>query len=142
MLRILGRISIDGTRSAVDRLASTEPIPGGKIWQTGLKRKIPDVDSWCYESPLYRFHGIETLDNEVQEFVLAHARLGELLTKSSEGVKYAFFTLYPVAQSAEESFACTLSCDTLQAISRLCVGLQIAPGSVMPDAPYWSEQQE
>lgn len=136
MLRVLGQISIFGTRAAVERIASIAPIPGGKMTQIGLARKVPEPDSWCYESPRYRFHQ-ETLDPEVRDFLAAHIQLCQALIPPEPGLKYAFFTLCPVEQSYEEEFACVLSNETLQVLSALGVSLQIAPEAVMPDAPYW-----
>jgi hypothetical protein len=139
MLRILGQISIFGTKASVERIASATPIPGGKITQIGLARRIPEPDSWCYESPRYRFHQ-DAIDSEVRDFVAAHARLGQALIEPDAGLKYAFFTLCPVEQSYEEEFACVLSKETLKALSDLGVALQVAPEPVMPDAPYWSDK--
>lgn len=137
MLRILGQVSIYGTKASIDQCASIAPIPTGAITQIGLMRKIPDVDSWCYASPWYRFH-LDVIDDEVRDFIAAHAQLGDALAVRDAGIAYAFFTLCPVEQSDEESLACVLSRETLQALSRLGVGLQIAPASLMPDAPYWA----
>lgn len=137
MLRILGQISIFGTKASVERVASDVQIPGGKITQTGLSRRIPDPDSWCYESPRYQFHQ-ETLDDEVRDFATAHARLGKTLCEKVEGLTYAFFTICPVDQSYDEEFSCVLSNHTLRALFNLGVALQIAPSPVMPEVPYWS----
>lgn len=137
MLRILGRITVDGTKAVVERLASTNALPGGEIFQTGLKRRIPDVDCWRYESPLYRFHNGEKLDKELRGFILANARLGEALAESREGVQYAFLTLFPVGQSFEESLSSDLSPETVREIANLGVGFQINPEPIMPYAPFW-----
>lgn len=141
MLRILGQISIYGTKASIDRCASIAPIPGGTVTQIGLARKVPDADSWCYASPWYRFR-LDAIDGEVRDFVAAHAQLGDALAVRDAGITYAFFTLCPVEQSDEESLACVLSRETLQALSCLGVGLQIAPASVMPDAPYWASDDK
>jgi hypothetical protein len=141
MLRILGQFSIFGTKASVGRIASTTPIPEGRIVQIGLARRVPEPDSWCYESPRYRFHQ-EEIDDEVRDFISVHARLGPALKKADAGLKYAFLTLCPVEQSNEEEFACVLSHETLQALSALGVALQIAPEPVMPDAPYWTERKQ
>jgi hypothetical protein len=139
MLRILGQLSLFGTKVSVEGVASLTPIPRGLVKQIGLKRKPPETDHWCYESPLYRFHP-ETIDEEVRDFAFAHARLGEALANQELGITHAFLTLCPVEQSLEEEFACVLSAETLRAILHLGVGLQIAPAKVMPDAPYWKPQ--
>ncbi|MFC5770694.1 hypothetical protein [Thauera sinica] len=136
MFRILGQISIYGRKASVDRCALAAPIPGSTITQIGLMRKIPDVDSWCYASPWYRFH-LDLIDAEVRDFIAAHAQLAGAFSACDTGIDYAFFTLCPVEQSDEECFACVLDRETLQALSGLGVGLQIAPALVMPDVPYW-----
>lgn len=137
MFRILGQVSIYGTRSSIDRCASIAPISSGTITQIGHMRKVPDADSWCYASPWYRFH-LREIDDEVRDFVAAHSQIGDALAVRDSGITYALLTLCPVEQSDEESFGCVLSRETLHALSCLGVGLQIAPASVMPDAPYWA----
>lgn len=140
MLRIIGQISIFGTKESIERCASVAPIPFGKTTQIGLKRRVPDADSWCYESPWYCFH-LDMIDLEVRDFIVAHSQLRDSLAVRDLGIIYAFFTLCPVGQSFEESFACVFEHETLYALSSLGLGLQIAPASAMPDAPYWPVSQ-
>lgn len=137
MFRILGQISIYGRKASIDRCALVAPISGSTITQIGLMRKVPDADSWCYASPWYRFH-LDLIDAEVRDFIAAHVQLADALAARDAGIDYAFFTLCPVEQSDEECLACVLDRETLQALSGLGVGLQIAPALVMPDAPYWA----
>lgn len=135
-MRILGQISIYGTKASLERFASMASIPSGTTKQVGLKRKVPETDSWCYASPWYCFR-FENLDEEMCDFLIAHAQLGNALAIPDPERRYAFFTLCPVDQSDDETFACLLSRETLQVLSSLGVAFQIAPESVMPDAPYW-----
>ena len=136
MLRIIGQISVYGTKASVERCASIAAIPEGVIKQMGLMRKVPEANSWSYESPLYRFH-LDVIDKEIQDFIAAHGQLGNALAEDDPGITYAFFTLCPVDQSYEENFACVFSRETLHSLSCLGLALQIAPASVMPEAPYW-----
>uniref|UniRef100_UPI003342314E hypothetical protein n=1 Tax=Castellaniella defragrans TaxID=75697 RepID=UPI003342314E len=138
MLRILGQISISGTKASIDRCASIARIPRGTIMRTGLARKVPPADSWCYSSPWYRFN-FHTMDQEIRSFVMAHAQLGKALAGHDAGITYALFTLCPVEQTFEETFSGLLSRETLQALSCLGVGLEIAPAVLMPDVPCWVE---
>lgn len=137
MLRILGNIEIYGTKASLEQLVSVDPIPNSILKQIGTKRKIPDKDLWCYGSPSYRFREITTLDEEVRDFLIAHERLGDVLAVRDPGIQYAIFTLCPVEQSYEETFACLISCETLQILVRMGLALQIAPASVMPDVDFW-----
>ena len=139
MLRLLGQFSFFGSRARIERFAAVASIPGAVIRRVGSKRKIPTADSWCYSSPWYRFR-LESIDEELRDYMLAHARLGDALAVPDEEMQYAFFTLCPVDQSSREALACVLSRETLQVLSRLGVAFQIAPASVMPDAPFWREQ--
>lgn len=136
MLRILGQISIYGTKASIERFVSIAPIPTGKIVQAGLKRTIPEIDSWCYASAWYGFR-LDTLDEEVFNFLIAHAQVGHGLATRDPELRYAFLTLCPVNQSADETFAFVLGHETVQALSSLGVSFQIAPESVMPEMPYW-----
>lgn len=139
MLRIYGQLSVFGTKAVVEQLASAKAIPGATTMQIGLKRRVPDVDAWCYESPRYRFH-LETIDAEVRDFVLAYAQIGPVIEQCGDGVRFAFFTLTPVDQSYEEEFACALNSETVRAIADIGIGIQIAPAAVMPDAPFWGDK--
>ena len=137
MLRILGNIEIYGTKASLERLISIDPIPNSVLQPIGTKRKVPDTDSWCYGSPSYRFREIITLDEEVRDFLIAHERVGDVLAERDWGIEHAIFTLCPVEQSYEETFACLLSCETLQILVRMGLSLQIAPASIMPDVGFW-----
>jgi hypothetical protein len=137
MLRILGNIEIYGSKASLEQLITVDPIPNSILKQIGTKRKIPDKDSWCYGSPSYRFREIITLDEEVHDFLTAHERLGDVLANRNAGIEYAIFTLCPVDQSYEETFACLLSCETLGLMVNMGLSLQIAPASVMPDVDFW-----
>lgn len=136
MLRVLGQLSIYGTKASIDRFAAVAPIPSAKITQVGLKRKVPEVDSWCYASPWYRFR-IEAIDDEVRNFLLNHRQVGTGLASRDPDLRYAFFTLCPVGQSDDETFGCLFGHETLQALSGLGVSFQIAPESLMPEAAFW-----
>ncbi len=46
MLQILGQISIWGTKASLERLASIASIPSAVTKQVGLKRRVPETDSW------------------------------------------------------------------------------------------------
>jgi hypothetical protein len=137
VLRILGNIAIYGTKASLDQLISVDPIPNSILEQIGIKRKIPDKDLWCYGSPSYRFREIITLDEEVRDFLIAHERVGNVLANRDSGIEYAFFTLCPVDQSYEETFACLLSCETLRLLVNMGLSLQIAPAAIMPDVDFW-----
>jgi len=136
MLRILGKISIFGTEAAVQQVASIASIQNSVLQQVGIARSKPDVDFWCYGSSWYSFRSC-SFDDEILNFLVMHERLGDALETVSAGVKYAFFTVCPVGQSDEEIFACMYSVETLRKLSYLGLALEIAPASVMPDAPYW-----
>lgn len=136
MLRILGNISIYGSQCDLEKLASTAKIPNSTLRQIGILRKIPDIDSWCYGTQWYRFN-FETLDEEIQNFLIAHEQLGIMLPDYDISMDKAVLTLCPVEQSDEEVFSCLLSNDTLHILSRLSLSLQIAPASIMPDVMYW-----
>ena len=137
MFRILGIISIYGTKASLAGLVSNSAIPLGTLKQIGTKRKVPDIDSWCYSSPYYRFREIITLDEEVFDFLIAHERLKDYLDINDDGIEYAIFTLCPVDQSYEETFSCLLSQKTLKILVDLGLSLEISPASVMPDVDYW-----
>ena len=140
MLRILGKISVYGTGAALEHLASTAPIPSGDLRQIGTLRKVPDKDIWCYGSPWYAFR-TETLDEEVRNFLAAHKQLGiALATTSHGGIRHALFTLCPVAQTYEDTFACLFEKETLGVLLNLGLSMEIAPEAVMPEAPYWVKQ--
>ncbi|MEI6544829.1 MAG: hypothetical protein WCL60_15035 [Methylococcales bacterium] len=134
MFRILGQIEVYGSKSDIDLCASIALIEGGVIKQIGLKRKIPDTDSWYYASPLYCFNR-NRIDEEIHNFIASCSRIGEGI--SASGIKEAFFTLYPIDQSFDEMLSCVFSNETITLISSLGIGLQIAPEVTMPDAPYW-----
>lgn len=136
MFRVIGQISISGSKASIDRCSSTTPIVDGVITQSGLKRKTPDIDSWHYASPWYRFH-CNTIDDEIKDFANANAKLHDILLPRDFGITYAFLTICPVGQSSDESLSCVFSLETLQAILYLGVGLQIAPAELMPEVPYW-----
>lgn len=138
-MRILGLLSIYGSKSSLERIKSVAPIPLGKLGQIGLKRQVPEPDSWCYSSPYYRFH-LEKLDEEVRAFLDKHAHLGKALSLHDKAISYALLTLIPVELGDEETFACMLSHETIQTLSHLGVGLEISPEASMPDAPYWTDQ--
>jgi hypothetical protein len=136
MLRILGKISIFGTMAGLDQLVSVGPISDSILQQVGALRKNPDTDLFCYGSPWYSFRA-DALDEEVRNFLVANARLGDVLAVRDPGIRYAIFTLCPVNESYEETFACLFSQETLQVLLGLGLALEIAPASVMPAAAYW-----
>jgi hypothetical protein len=136
MLRILAKISIFGTKSAVQQLGSTASMENGDIQQVGIARPKPDVDFWCYGSLWYRFR-LGTFDDELLDFLETHKSLGDALTAVRSEVKYALCTVCPVEQTDEEVFACIFGDDTLSILTDLGLSLEIAPASVMPDVPYW-----
>jgi hypothetical protein len=136
MLRILGRVSIYGSKASTERLASLGVIPSGELRQVGQKRAIPDEDSWFYASPWYRFH-IDVLDEEANAFLRTHSKLGSSLAVRDSGIRHAIFTLCPVEQTEEEVFAFMLSSETLKLLSNLGLALEVSPAAVMPDAQYW-----
>lgn len=136
MLRILGKISIYGTQAGLERLASVAPILDGAIKQVGNSRKVPEIDSWCYASPWYRFR-IDTMDEEVRNFLDTNAQLGKVLNSSDTGIEYAVISLCPVGQNEQETFACLFSHETLDVLASIGFALEIAPASVLPNAPYW-----
>lgn len=134
-LRILGQIAVYGSRAAIDKVASVARIPSAAIHQAGNLRKAPDKDFWCYASPWYQFT-LPSFDSEVRHFITSHADVGKAL--ASNNVHYAFFTLCPVADDDSDSqFACLLERETLRTLESVGLGLQIAPASVMPQAPFW-----
>jgi len=139
MLRILGRIELYGTKEALARVASVAPIQNGAMIQIGLERKVPDVNHWTYKSPRYQFH-LEEIDNEIRAFVIAHSQLGQALPDKHNEITHAFLTITPVEQTEGELFACDLSAETVLAISSLGIGIQIAPAEVMPEAPFWKQE--
>jgi len=138
MFRILGNISIYGTRSNLEKLVSTGPMPNSSIRQIGSLRKEPEIDSWCYSTQWYCFSA-DTLDEEVRDFLIAHERLGDVLEVPEIGAGQALFTLSPVGQDSDCLFSCLLSHQTLCTLSALKLSLQIAPASVMPNVAYWRE---
>lgn len=138
MLRILGGISIYGTKSSIEKLVSSGAMPNSSIAQIGSLRKKPDIDSWCYSTQWYSFNA-DTLDEEVRDFLVAHKKLGKVLEAPEIGRGLALFTLSPVGQDSECLFSCLLSHPTLCALTSLKLSLQIAPASVMPDVAFWCE---
>lgn len=137
MLRILGRISIYGSKASTERLASLGGVPAWELRQVGQKRNVPEPDSWCYASPWYGFHA-DALDEETSDFLSAHSKLGPLLALPDHGIRYAIFTLCPVEQSEEEVFAFLLNRKTLELLSNLGLALEVSPAAVMPDVRYWN----
>ena len=136
MLRILGQISIFGTKAGIERFISLAPIPNGAITRVGGSRIVPDVDSWCYASPWYRFRG-DTLDDEIRHFLITQGYFGSALITCGADITYAFFTLCPIEQNEDEAFSCLLQHETLNALADSALAFQIAPASVMPDVAYW-----
>jgi hypothetical protein len=135
---VLGNIEIFGTKAGLEGLASNSAIPSGILKQLGTKRKVPDVDSWGYSSPRYRFHfDFEKFDEEVCDFLLAHQRLRNYLDINDTRIEYAIFTLYPAEQNDEEFFSCLLSQKTLKVLVDLGLCLEIAPEVLSSEAPYW-----
>jgi hypothetical protein len=139
MFRVLGQISIYGTKASIDRCASVAQIPNGTIKQIGLKAKIPPLDEWLYASPLYRFRfdHLDTMDHEIRDFLAAHLKVSDALASRDTEIEYALFTLCPVEQSYEESFAGILSRETLKMLVDMGLDLEISPEAIMPDAAYW-----
>ena len=135
-MQIQGQISTYGTKASIERFTSKAPIQSGTTTQVGFGRKAPEKDSWCYASPWYSFHS-DNLDEEVRDFLIAHAQVGDVLASVDPERRFSFFTLSPIGDGDEETFACILSHDTLKALSTIGVDLQIAPATVMPEAPYW-----
>lgn len=136
MMRILATISIYGTKASLERLISVAPILNGTLKQAGQSRKVPEADLWHYCSPWYEFHN-ESLNQEILNFLLSHARLGSALGQDDLEIKYATFTLCPVDQSYEETFSFLFTSDTLKALIQTGLSLEMAPASVMPAAAYW-----
>lgn len=141
MLRILCCISIYGNKLSLRELVSKNAIPNGELNQIGLKRKIQDVDSWCYSSPTYQFTR-EKFDIEVRDFLIHHLKIGEILKTSREGIQYALFTICPVEQSFEDEFSCLLTRETLDILSNLRLALEVAPAVIMPEVEYWAMQTD
>jgi len=136
MLRILGQIWISGNKAGLEPLVQASAIPSGKLEQMGLKRKVPDVDSWFYGSPCYQFHW-ESLDEELYSFIESNRRIKPFLIPWSSGLQYAHLQITPVDQSFEETFSCLLSRRTINLLSELGLGLEIAPEVTMPEFPFW-----
>jgi hypothetical protein len=138
MLHILAEISISGRKSALSTLVENSVIPNGELMQLGLLRKHPPppADSWMYSSPYYRFN-LEKLDEELYDFLSRHHFLEACKLNENEGIDYPLLTIIPVDKSFEEIFACVLSHKTLLLLSKLGLGLQIAPAMTMPEASFW-----
>ena len=73
--------------------------------------------------------------------MLAHQQLKNYLDINDRRIEYAIFTLCPVEQSHEETFACLLSQKTLKVLVDLGLCLEIAPEVFMPEVPYWNNCQ-
>lgn len=138
MLRVLGQLAIYGDRSCVERIASAARIPNASLEPVGRKRRIPETDHWCYASPWFRFR-LESLDNEVSDFLAAHQSLAGALSASGAGLRFAMLTMCPVERSSEEAFAFLLSNRTLDQLATLHLALEVSPAELMPDAPYWKD---
>jgi hypothetical protein len=54
------------------------------------------------------------------------------------GISFALFTLSPVAEDSDEWFASFFENETIVALGNLGLGLEIAPESVLPEAPFWA----
>jgi hypothetical protein len=61
---------IYGNSEALKRLECAAPISNGSHAQVGLRRRVPEVDSWVYQSQRYAFR-FDTLDVEVRDFLLS-----------------------------------------------------------------------
>lgn len=136
MLRILCRISIYGNKKSLDELILKKAIPNGSIEQVGIKRKIPDIDKWCYSSPTYQFNR-DNFDAEVCDFLSHHLKIGDALSEKSDDTEYALLSICPVGQKFEDEFSCLLSRKTLDVLSKLRLSLEIAPEVIMPEFSYW-----
>lgn len=101
---------------------------------------MPDVDSWVYQSPYYQFHWIPLFDEELYNFLRAHYPLKAHKLNEKEGIKYTMLTIIPVEQSFEETFSCYLTHRALLLLSKLGLGLEIAPVLDMPETLFWSDQ--
>ncbi len=134
MVRVLGRISIFGTSAGLQPLIERHAIPNGVLSRSGQKRKIPDVDAYCYASAWYQFR-CESLDDEVRHFLTAHLNLENVARSNEHRVDYALFSLCPVAHN--EVFPCLLSLHNLKLLSRMGLSLEIAPAALMPEFDYW-----
>jgi hypothetical protein len=139
MLRLLGKISVFGTQHCVEQLSVQKVIADAVTHQIGLSQKIPPKDLWTYATPWYEF-GVESLNEGVSNFVETYPLLGDALDKLGSDVRWAILTLCPVGQSDEEAFSCLLNRETMAAITRCRLGLEIAPASVMPEAVLWKKQ--
>lgn len=140
MLELWGKIYISGTKSCIEKCAAIAPIPNGIIMQLGLKQKVPDTDSWLYQTPLYRFRS-DTLDDEIRDFLTAHSHIRDGLYACDTEIKYAFFTIVPVANDPDHSFSTIFRRETLKLLTDIGLELEIAPENLMPDAPYWKPEK-
>lgn len=139
MTRLLGRIEVYGTKASLDNFVSLAPMPNWELAQIGLKKKIPELDAWTYSSPFYRFD-VQTSDEDIYDFIAAHGKIGDALKERYSDIEYAFFTLVPVIESYEDSFAGIFSCKTLALLSNMRLELQISPEATMPAAEWWSSR--
>ena len=129
-----------GTSDGLRPFATAASLPNGVLEQLGLKRKNPLPDLWSYGTPWYRFR-YEVLDSEVRNFLTAHAGLGSMLASvAGNGLTHALFSLCPVAEQHDETFACILERETIAVLNESRLALEIAPEVSMLDYPFWIDQ--
>jgi hypothetical protein len=138
MLRILAQISVYGTKKSIEEIASDAAFNDGKLMQCGLLRKPPVADSWCYSTAWYRFD-FDRLDKEILQFLNSHMSIDGVLSKHLNGLEYAMLVLCPVRETFEHEFSFLLSKETLSALCRMGLALELAPATTMPDCQNWSK---
>lgn len=138
MMRILARVSIYGTKKTLGKICVGAPILNGVLEPVGLARKVPDLDSWCYASPWYRFHH-DKIDEELGDFLTVNVGLEDFVATDGKGIVAGVVSLCPVGEGFEERFACVLTQRTLRLLLRTGLDFEVAPASVMPEVPYWRE---
>lgn len=137
MLRILGCISVNGTKNNLEEFSLIARVMDASITQIGLKLKKPPMDYWIYSSPWYQFSH-DMLDDEIQDFVIENSNFGIAVKKYHSELIYPLLTLCPTDMDEDEDFSCLLSQKTIENISNIGVGLQISPALVMPISPFWN----
>ncbi len=137
MLRILARITIFGSKAIAEDVASFVQFHDGELMQCGLRRRPPVKDIWCYSTKWYRFNS-SRLNEELLDFLHSHIALKEIIPFRLDNLEYAQLVLCPVGQTFEREFSFYLQREILSTLDGMGLALELAPASVMPEAPYWT----
>ena len=136
-MRILARIVVYGTKSEVEDLLSINNISNWQVMQLGLRRKIPDIDSWCASSERYEFD-FYALSDQLLEFLQANENTNNNLYFGARNkINESLLSICVTDQDGKEKFSTIFDNSLLYKISKLGLSLEISHEELMPKFPRW-----